>query len=353
MSTSGDQTSSRTRLIYLILCTFVSFAVFSMSLWRPSIDNYHRARVIEMVYGDAHRPYVYRTLLPTVTRLVVSAVPAETREHLRDTWGRTAAMDNLFRILSWDQDYFLEYIVVAALLYLALWGFVVSARSLFSAVYAAPPVVRDVFALAVLAGVPQLFWNTNYIYDFPQLFLFTLGLALMARRRWGAYLIVFTFGCLNKETTILLTLVFVIHFWSRVVRPRRFRSLVLIQLAAFAAIKIGLTAVFRDNPGGVVEFHLADRNLDYLLRPVPLATAFAWFGFVLFLFYDWRAKPELLRHAVWIVIPLFVLAVFMGFYGELRIYYEAYPVIMLLLVHSVSRVWKFELRNRTEPLAAR
>lgn len=350
-STHGDASDWR-RPAYVALCTLLSVVVFATFLTRSGIDNYGRARVADVIRGDAHRPYVYRTLLPTTARIVVGAIPRGAREHIEETWGQSTAMRHMFQILDWNPDYFPEFIVTAALMYAALWGFIVSLRALFSAVYAAPPVVKDAVTLVALLGLTQFYWNTTYLYDFPALFLFTLGLALMVRRRWAAYLVVFVLGCFNKETIILLTMVFVIHFWNHERRPRRFKTFVLVQVGLFAAIKSALAFVYRDNPGEFVEFHLFDHNLD-LWRAYSLATIVACGAFILFLFHDWRGKPAFLRHGLWIMIPLFVLGVFIGYLDEIRIYYEAYAIVVLLLAHSASHVLGFELRSRPELSATR
>lgn len=59
--------------------------------------------------------------------------------------------------------------------------------------------------------------------------------------------------------------------------------------------------------------------------------------------YRWSAKPAFLRHSLWIVPPLVVLTLLLGYLDELRDYDEAYPIVLLLLLHSIGAVVGFEV----------
>jgi hypothetical protein len=320
-----------------------------MFICRPGIEGYERARFADMVYGRAYKPYVYRILLPGTVRIMAAAMPEQTRERLSESLARMSAMDNLLKILGWDRRYVVEYLIGAVLMYLCLWGFIGALRYLLGVVYRVSEKVREVFTLVALAGLPLFFRYHNYPYDFPTLFLFTLGLGLMARQRWAWFVAVYLLACLNKETAILLTLVFAIRFWPREDTVRaRFGDLLTVQLLGFAVIKAGLAYVFRDNPGSFVALHVPRHNLE-LLGAYPLATVFGWCGLILLLFYRWREKPAFLRNALWIVVPLVALTFFLGYLDELRDYYEAYPIVLLLLLHSVSRIWSFQVTPVDQP----
>src|SRR3982750_997720 len=109
-----------------------------------------------------------------------------------------------------------------------------------------------------------MFRYTNFIYDFPALFLFTLGLLLMVRQRWRAYFVVLGLAAINKETAILLPFVFGLYFVRRrELLNAKFWALLLAQAALCLVVKLGINFVFRDNPGQVVEHHF-HRNLELL-----------------------------------------------------------------------------------------
>jgi len=151
-------------------------------------------------------------------------------------------------------------------------------------------------------------------------------------------LLIFVLACLNKETTILLTCIFAIHFFKHhKLNLSTYIYLLFIQIAMFVSIKIFIDMLFIHNPGGLVEFWLP-RNINLLLRPYPIILYLQWFALGFFVIYKWSEKPLFLKQGLLILIPLLGTAVFWGWIIELRAYYEAYPIVMLLLAHSVASI---------------
>jgi hypothetical protein len=289
-----------------------------------------------MVYGTAHKPFVLRTLLPTLDRLLVSALPSSLREaivHLADhgSIARPLAKMNL------APENLPELLVAIVLMDVALMVFVVSLRSLARSAYGDNPWLVDFAPLVALVLVPCCFAYVNYVYDFATLGLFTAGLALMARERFVAYFVVFALACVNKETTILLTLVFGLHF--RILAPgrRTYLALAAAQVALFVVVKAGLGYVFRTNPGTTAEFHLFNHTL--LFPTYHMGAAMGWLGFGGLIAYGWTSKPPFLRSALAIMVPLVGLTFFLGYLDEIRDYYEAFPAAFLLASETVARIF--------------
>jgi hypothetical protein len=142
---------------------------------------------------------------------------------------------------------------------------------------------------------------------------------------------------MNKETAILLPLLCAVHYRQRMDKSS-LNKLILLQVLIFLLIKSTLTLVFIHNPGAVVEFHLFDHNLQ-LLGLYPAKTIALWMGIaavvMALLFHHWSDKPQFLRDGVWICIPLVCCILLFGFVDELRDYYEIYPIIFLLVFHSM------------------
>lgn len=342
----GRSVSAR-RVFYLCACVLLSALVFGVFMYRPGINGYNRAMFGDMVYGTAPKPFVYRMLLPTTVRLIAAAIPEDSRLRYGRSLASTAAGDNLCKILGWEEEYLVEYLIAGVLMYMSLWGFLWALRYLLQGLYQVSVHVQDLVVLFALAGLPLMFRYYSYLYDFPTLFLFTLGLALMTRTRWKLFVLVYVLACLNKETTILLTMIFVIHFLERTrIERKLFRGLLTIQLAIFVSAKAALFIVFRDNPGSFVEVHFGGHNLELLQECSP-GSVVAWGVFALMLFYKWSGKPVFLRHALWIALPLVVSALFFGYLDELRDYYEVYPIVVLLLIHSAGGLVGFEVADLT------
>lgn len=305
---------------------------------RPSINGYKPAMFADMVYGKAYKPFVYRILLPATVRGIVAPIPESTR----------TSVNSLFKYDlnngRWEKEYVLEYAIASLFITACLIGFYVSLRYLCTSLYAVRSLEVDLLSLAGVAVLPSFFGYYGYLYDFPTLFLFTLSLGLMVNQKWTAYSIVFIIGCLNKETTILLTMVFVINQSKGVfaLSRRRFLQLLAIQLAAFGIIKAVLFLIFQDNPGSFVEFHLIDHNMQLAGR-IGLAAFIVLPAVVVFVISGWGHKPLFLRNALWILVPLVALTGFLGYVDELRDYYEVYPVILLLCFPTVGRAFKVSI----------
>jgi hypothetical protein len=328
-------------IVAIILATFVR---------NPGINGYRRAMFGDMIYGRAHKPFVYRVLLPGTVRIITAAIPIETRRAIIHAMGEKPIVQKVFSKLKWEPEYLIEYGIASTLMYLSLAGFVVAIRYFFTAVFRSPSKFVDLVSLLALLGLPPFFQYYSYLYDFPTLFLFTLGLGLMVRRKWRIYLCVFFLACLNKETMILLTLIFVVNFfYDREMSKSLFTRLIIIQLAIFASVKLGLFLIFRGNPGTFVEFHLLDHNLRLLSTPYALSTAMAWLVLALLIFYKWQYKPSFLKCAAWIIAPLLLLTLFLGYLDELRDYYEFYPIALLLLSHTVGDILNIKMENNANP----
>lgn len=327
-------------LIFLIVSLLFSAIVLALFLRTHKLIT-----LPDMVYGSAAKPYVYRTLLPTAARLTISAIPDESRTALLDLLEKNGVADILHQKMGWKREYFLEYGIVLALMYLSLVCFIYALKYLSVSVFLTSKTVTGLMALVALAGLPYSFRYYGFLYDFTTLFLFTLCLGLMVRQRWRLFCLTFFIACVNKETTILITLVFVIHFLRNSGIDRAlFKWLVILQIAMFSFVKVILYVAFKDNPGGLVEFHFDD-NLRFIGEySIPKVVVF--FAIALILFYKWSAKPTFLKHAIWIFAPVVLLVLAFGYLHEWRAYYEVYPIAFLLLAHSVSNV----LRIRMAPV---
>jgi hypothetical protein len=327
------------RLAYAVVSLFV-LAIF---LHEPGINHYSPSSFERMVSGTAQRPFVYRALVPVMVRTATAAIPMSTRERLVKAAQEQPALRAVCTFCDKiPAERFPEFVVAVVVMYASLVGFALALRRLFERLFRAPDGFRDKVPLLALLLLPPFFCYTSFIYDFPALLFFTLALDLMARARWGAYLSIFVLSCFNKETTILLAVVFAIQFLRGSSLGRAaFYGLLAAQLIAYVGIKTGLSWIYRENPGAMVEYHL-DHNFA-LLRPYPLSTAAAWLGVVLLVIHRWSDKPVFMRRGLWILAPLVGLTLFLGYLDELRDYYEAFPIVVLMMSHSVARLAGIEV----------
>jgi hypothetical protein len=343
---------------YWAALLLVSGSVFLTFLKDPGMNGYAGAQFDEMINGTASRPYVTRALVPNIVHWIVSAlpegarvnlneyvtkavnkIPPDVREAINRTKNPGTNRQSNFQTLWWD--ILGMYLIACVLLFAFLLGFHFAVRYLFQSFFSGPRWFSDAVGLGAIAVLPAFFVYYNYIYDLPTLFFITLLLALMARRKWIPYLAVFPLACWNKETTILVTMVFALVYWGRwtEISRKNYGLLLLGQTLLYAAVRIPLTLVYRSNPGSVLEYHFVDHNLSRIfLQLYSFTDLFVVLGALLVLGYCWKEKPRFLKIALTMAIPMLLIATFFGFLDEYRAFYELFPVIACLAAHTIGTI---------------
>lgn len=336
------------KFLYRSIIAVIALFVLISFVKLPCINGYKRAMFPEMIYGTAWKPFIYRTLVPTTVRIISEVIPEGVHNSLTEVVESNRSLVLILEKLKWESEFITEYLVAMVLMYLSLLGFVYVFRKLFKEIYTSPEWFTNLISIILLFALPPMFQYYSYVYDFSTLFLFTLGLVFLRQRKWNYFLILFLIACFNKETTILLTLVFAIHYHKDSSISRKLYSqLIVIQLFIFAAVKILLYFIFINNAGGFVEFHLVDRN--YLIfNGYSLSTFVVLLIIFLGIFSRWNEKPKFLKDALWIAVPLVILTFFLGFFDELRDFYEVFPVIFLLISLNLARTLNAEVLLKKE-----
>lgn len=325
----------------------VIISAINMGLFlRIGFDLYEPAMFLDMVRGSAHRPFVHRTLVPSIIHWIHELIP----RGLRLSWDR-ALMETpwvmaVFRNYRWNAQFPAVHVIGLAVVYATMWAVPLCLRALLRSLYVVPRGFERAAVLFIFAGLPSCFRYNVFIYDFATLALFALGLTMMVRRRWVFYLLVHLLACLNKETAALLTVIFAIHF-ARRLPPRVFWGLLGAQVVSQAVIVAYTLVRFRLNPGAPLEFHLFDHNLTHLptLRFSDTLVAVA---VALGLAHDWHAKPRLMRDALWAAPPLLLMSLICGYIDEWRSFWELGPAVLMLLIPPVAKLAQVELTIRPE-----
>jgi len=261
-----------------------------------------------LMNGTAERPYVYRILVPFLIKMAINIYP-------------------------------LSATVYASLLtYFSLLGFVICIRS-FSALFWESTMIVDAIGLtSPVLLLPLMLWNEQ-IYDFTTLLLFSLGLLYMAQAKWKLFFLIYMISCLNKETTVLLLLVFFVCFWHRR-KDAFFWKIFALQLAIYVTTRFAIIWKFQSNPGGIVENHFWDHVVAFQTAPTLVLThIFLGILIMILAIWDQKKKPFFLKRAAIGLVPvLFTLYLLWGFPLEIRVFYEAYPVILLLALPTTSQL---------------
>ncbi len=327
------------RTIWL-LALFVLGAFFLIS----DVNHQPKATFADMLDGTAHRPYVTRLLVPQTAQAVSAFLPREARSGLA-AWVDGGPVGYALDWIAVGHDRTLELGVVALLLYGSLVGFTYALRRLALDLGLAHV---NRLALLALAGL-VLFFQHGYIYDFPALALWTLLFLTIAEARWGLFLGCTALAALNKETALLLPGFWLAYGWflGNERKGMPYWQLFFAQLAIVLPIYALISWLHRTNAGGLVEFNWRVHAASYAAAPTSIALIVAGLAAILLL--AWRDAPSLLRGASALFLPLSALYLFFGWPYEFRVFYEVYPILVLLTALAAGRLetWRIGYHEPT------
>lgn len=246
--------------------------------------RYSWARMID---GSADKPFVYRTLAPTIARLAVAAgLPMLT--------------------------------VVIWLAALGLLAWLVLMRRLALAL--------DITfnPLWALLGLLPIMVRVSHLYDVWTLTLTTALLYCIQAGRLNLYRILFVLACLNRESAVLFI---PLYIWQ--VGLNREAA---YQVIVWVAVQMLVRWTYAANPGATFELHLPHHWPEIRLHP---DLAFTYGALIVItlraVFTNWRSKPVLLKRALTLWLPVLIVGYgLIGYPFEFRFFYEAWPAVWLL-----------------------
>ncbi len=190
----------------------------------------------------------------------------------------------------------------------------------------------EITFLLVLIGVKP--------YDIVTVMFFALAFGLLARGKFNIYYLIFVIASINRETTFLLTLFFIVYFFNRIPRPQYLLG-VLYQGIAYVVVKILIMAAYAGVPGTPAQWRPLEVLKGYIDKPV-------WFAVLFFLFFciliaialwRWNEKPLFLRVAFITIFPIqLILHIFLGYSYEIRVFAEVFPIMLLLCTWSIQTI---------------
>lgn len=321
------------RVLFIVVSYFcLSFFVLVEVAFRDGFYSYKKALFSEMIEGTAWRPFVYRVLVPKTAYIVGLLTP----ENIEATVVR--GVERFFKahhvvLLGNKAEYRYEYLFVVSWATLAL-GFsaLTWQRTLLRFMRYSEHICFLVPVLGVLGIAPILLLHGPYVYDTTTLLLFSLATyaSLAANRMF--YYPVFILSALNKETALLLPLLFFFAF-DRKMSRRRLILETTLQVLLWGAWRYYLLKLYAGNQGVNLEFHLLDNNLPFFSYFSPRHLRF-W-GIIsvaaVLIGSQWRKKPLLLRQ-IFVASCVFLLPLYgvFGIIDEFRALLEMYPVMFFL-----------------------
>lgn len=310
-------------------------------------DGDPRFGVSAMLEMEAHKPFVYRQLVPDLARRLDAVAPSGLKERV----ARRFRPDEVFAKSqpgTSDSERF-RYAVVYYLSYLSLLGSLFVLRRILLHFNVSPlgaVLAPTAFALAF----PYLQTVGGYFYDTVELLFASLAFLLALRGRLIALAALVLAATLNKETFF-----FVLPGLYPLLRPRLSRRAawtaigLLVLLAGLT--NVALKAAYLEAFGGALEFHLA-ANLAAYLSGNPYFRLETTYGVVgparafvgtlavlaIVLWRAWPLAPRVLRRHL-AISALVNLPLFLAFCatGELRNLSTTFTGLVLLVAFLIDR----------------
>ncbi len=330
------------RYFLFIVYSLVAAYILALCIKEPGIDGYAPAKVIDMIYGKAERPYVSRALVPFFVKSIAVITPESVKSGIREALNSKFPADRFFAKFRFQPEYIYEYLWVMAIMLSCLIGFMYVYRKMLIEVFSAGSIFYNYAPILTLLALPLVVRYYVYLNDFPNLFLFALMLYSMMKLNWKLYIPAFTLACLNKETAIIIIVAYIFYFYKNtaLLPKNRFYILGLVQFGIYIIIKGAMSLIFRNNGGPFMEFHLFDHNLAIFFHPYLIDEFVSLLVLVLLVIHNWKEKPEFFRKALVMFWPLLILGIFWGYLDELRAYYyELFSILALLITQSIFMIY--------------
>lgn len=218
---------------------------------------------------------------------------------------------------------------------------------------------------AMLAGIGYLFVipflfvfqplsRLYYPYDSSSVVFWALGLWLLASNRKWAFLLVFAFGLLNRESIVLLLALALLHYWKKL-SWREYLLFGTIGAGLFVTSKLWLAATYGGNPGA--GFISLDHDIMHKGLPKSLESSRVYTNAMLFTSLEGITLLASTLGFLWIpalfkrgclgdpflklstlLIPLSLcIMFFVGNINEPRIFCELAPIVLVAALHIAAR----------------
>jgi len=193
-----------------------------------------------------------------------------------------------------------------------------------------PTTVLGVVLLFAL--MPAVYWRGYHkLYDFVNLLVFIVGyLLIRARRDWWLVPLL-AVGMFNRETTVMLVLVYVLVRWGEL--PLR---MLLLRTGVLGLLCTGIYVGLRVAYGYAPWYHWYELRENPFDPQTYLYPLLFFNAFWVLAFLDWKSKPRFLRRAMWMVPAFFAIHFVVGYVREVRLFLPLLPLFIPLGLLSLS-----------------
>lgn len=295
MSTDSNEKLAIGLCLVLAVLLSIAFVFDNGHGWYASRAGYLDATYHGWANFTGEKPFVYRALIPLLMRGLSFILPIYTAASL------------IFICLS-----IISYFVILQLF--RLWH-------------------KDeayLHALMCFIVLNILLVAHKKPYDYGTIVLFPLAFYLLARKRFGWYLLLFPVITLNRETSFLLIGAFA--FYAYDILPRgRFAGMLVLQVITWLGIYGGLIWIFRDSPGSSIVTSY-DPITVYFQTPLMLLALPALWLVIRTIHKKWGKLTTIMQVGVMIFVWQIVLHLLAGYPFEFRVLAESFPIMYAAII---------------------
>ena len=337
------------KLLLIFLVFVISAAAFEgfFVKWsfRDSDLTPERFSFEAMYEGTAHRPFVHRQLLISVSKGVAEILPPETKESLLNKIQADNFLADKFKEVDLQEKFLLEYYLVYFLSFLCLFASIFVWRKICIDL-TGDSLAGTLAPLAFTIIFPYLETFGGYFYDFSELLFFSLATYFSLRGNYLALILITPAAEYNKES-FLFFLLTIYPLLRRTQTTRTSIRVLGVSILLALSTYLSISSRFVGNAGGTVEVHLVTNLIVGLI--------FAYFLGVFVLcskkIFPLNAKASYFALAMLILVPFmlrgaeypFVFSVFDTFGHTYSVIggERAFLLHVALIFWIVSSAWKF------------
>ncbi len=287
--------------------------------------------------NTTRRPFAYRALTPIMVKamhVLSTDTRAKTGRYLKE---HISGLENYAKYTCTSDEHLLDLIALTCFIWLSFFLTMLTARGLFGVLFEHAAFAQNAAGPCALLSITYLFKGGGHIfYDPPTVFLVSASIWMMTIQRWKLFYFTLIVALLNKETACIVSVAFFAYYLSVLPRKSLLKHLtaqcllyVLLRVAIIAWLDPGTSEaannnILRDYFGkNLMALWNARFWLDYVSQMALL-------GLVALICRRFADQPRLLRRSSLMSIPLMAGYFKSGLWGEVRVFYDIFPLLFLM-----------------------
>ena len=335
-------------LFLVLVVTAAGFCGF-FSRWALN-DGNSRFGIEHMINGTAHRPFVYRQLIPRITKTIITKLPDNVKTKWTDKLQKEMHFNEIYAKTIIPENMVLEYYLIVIITFVFFYLSVIVLAITLTKV-TGDKLSSYLTSLLFALLIPFFEAKGGYYYDFAELFFFFSAAYFALNGFWKPLIVISVFALPNKEA-FLWFLPTLYPFFSEKYNRRKAILLLLISMFLCGIEYLYINQLYSGNVGGTTEFHLL-KNLRSLFHlrfyfnfdttyGLPLGYGFFIFHiiYVVWVFRNgWNKLSKSLKNHIKIAsvinIPLYFLFCLPGELRNLSMLYFGFTAMVSLIIKDI------------------